>query len=285
MFFLKYLFPFFLITRHSAFDLFKLKKNQFISPVNIISIKDKNTYYDINREQFYKNNENVKNKKLITVSPGGYRGFYMFGVCKYIKENYDLDNYIFSGASAGAWLSLFLCFKKNINEIEENLVDMNFQNTESIYEMQCTVKYNLLSKYTSDDFDLNNLFIGVTCMNSYNYITPTIYYNFDDLEDAIDCCIASSHIPMITGGLYNIYKNKISFDGGFCKYPYLNILEPTIHITPFLWEKESYSNIDIKKYTSLFSKGEYNFVELIEKGYYDTLENKDYIDTFLQSGL
>ena len=273
----------FIISSYNALELLKISKNKFTGPVNIVSIKDKKTYYDKDIEHFYKENEFIENKKLITVSPGGYRGFYMFGICKYIKDNYNMENYIFSGASAGAWLSLFLCFKKNINEIGENLIDNNFQNTESIYEMQNIIKYKLLSRYTSDDFDLRNLFIGVTCINNLNYITPTIYYNFDNLEDAIDCCIASSHIPMITGGLYNIYRNKLSFDGGFCRFPYLNTLEPTFHITPFLWEKVSHSNIDIKRYTTLFSKGDYDFIELIEKGYYDSLQNKDYIDTLLQS--
>ena len=45
------------------------------------------------------------------------KGFYLFGISSYIKKNYKLDNYIFSGASAGAWNSLFMCFKKNPSEL------------------------------------------------------------------------------------------------------------------------------------------------------------------------
>ena len=52
-------------------------------------------------------------KKLITITPGGYKGFYTLGICHYIKENYNLENYYFSGASAGSWNALFLSFKSN----------------------------------------------------------------------------------------------------------------------------------------------------------------------------
>ena len=44
----------------------------------------------------------MQNNKIITLSPGGFRGFYTFGLCKFLKENYDLSEYVFSGASAGA---------------------------------------------------------------------------------------------------------------------------------------------------------------------------------------
>ena len=56
------------------------------------------------------NNFLIDNKKLIISTPGGLHGFYLMGVSSYLKERYDLSDCIFSGASAGAWNSLFLCF-------------------------------------------------------------------------------------------------------------------------------------------------------------------------------
>ena len=58
---------------------------------------------------------NVQNNKIITLSPGGFRGFYTFGLCKFLKENYDLSEYVFSGASAGAWNSLYLCLNPELD--------------------------------------------------------------------------------------------------------------------------------------------------------------------------
>jgi hypothetical protein len=138
-----------------------------------------------------------------------------------------------------------------------------------------------LESYTTEDFDLHRLFIGVTTIEKYKTNT-TIFTGFDNLEDALNCCIASSHIPLITGGFTNMYRNILSFDGGFSKYPYLNITKSVLHITPSIWEKE---NNKIKRgagsiidYANLFSKKKYNYVELVENGYNDCQKNKNYLD-------
>ena len=261
--------------------------NTLLKSVNInnIHILNENIWYNQNEvDKFLYNNEFIQNKKLISISPGGYKGFYVLGICKYIKENYNLDNYIFSGASAGAWNSLLLCYNYDIHDIIEQIVDNHIQSARSLYEMEQNLKYKILTKYTSDDFDLRRLFIGVTTMQKYNYNT-TIFSGFNNLEDAINCCIASSHIPLVTGGLTNVYRNFISFDGGFSKYPYLNITTPVLHITPSIWKKkdkkdknDKNTKMSITDYTTLFSKDKFVFVDMIRNGYKDASENKDMLD-------
>ena len=59
-------------------------------------------------------------------------------------------------------------------------------------------------------FDLKKIFIGVTTFKNF-MPNIQIYSDFDDLEDAINCCMASSHIPLITGGISNRYKDMFSF--------------------------------------------------------------------------
>ena len=99
------------------------------------------------------------------------------------------------------------------------------------------------------------------------------------MDDAINCCIASSHIPLITGGLTNIYRNIYSFDGGFSKYPYLNISKSVLHITPSMWKHNSqHKQLTIGELTTLFSKDKYNFTELIKNGFNDASINKNYLD-------
>ena len=162
--------------------------NQLTQPPFLVSIKNKQTYSDANRELFIENNDHIRDKKIITISPGGVRGFYMFGVCKYIKQHYHLDNYVFSGASAGAWMSLFLSFRGNMEEIQKHLVDLTFLHTKSIYELENLIKYRLLSKYNSDDFDLDRMFVGTTTLDRC-FLNTTVYYDFHDLENAIDASV------------------------------------------------------------------------------------------------
>ena len=76
-------------------------------------------------------NSTDNEKKVITISPGGFRGFYMLGLCKYLKENYELEDYIFSGASAGAWNSLFLSLKENDDDFINYIFDIDYTNVKN----------------------------------------------------------------------------------------------------------------------------------------------------------
>lgn len=221
----------------------------------------------------------TKDKKIISLSPGGYKGFYVLGICKFIKENYQLDNYVFSGASAGAWNSLMLSFKHDINDIINLLLDSNLEKTSSIYEIEKTIKRIIVNRYNDNDFDLNRMYVGVTIIENYKTNT-TIYNNFENLEDALNSCIASSHIPLVTGGLTNFYKNILSFDGGFSKYPYLNTSKSVLHIHPNMWTHFSNGTgkFNITDYTTLFSKSKFPFCQMVENGYLDSKRNKDVLD-------
>jgi len=224
--------------------------------------------------------ESVRKKEIISISPGGYKGFYILGICQYIKEHYCLDNYIFSGASAGSWNALAMCFIGNIFEFQMNVIDYPLQNYKTISEMEQHIIGKITRYYTKDDFDLKRLYIGVTAIEKCQPKT-IIYSNFTSLHDALDCCIASSHIPFITGGLIKKYRNSLSFDGGFSHYPYLNHKGSILHITPNLWSKRNESNhkMSISDYTTLFSKNEFIFRDMIKNGYDDSSRNKAHLDS------
>jgi hypothetical protein len=254
-----------------------LKKDS-IDTQNILNINSHHIFGENEVDKFLDENEFIKNKKLISISPGGIKGFYMLGICKYIKKNYDLDNYIFSGASAGAWNSLLLCFKRDLEEIQFSIMDKTIKKTNNLNELENLIKIKLLNTYTTNDFDLRRLFIGVTTIDNYRTNT-TIFTGFDNLEDALNCCVASSHIPMITGGLTNVYRNILSFDGGFSKYPYLNTTKSLLHITPTIWKNNSMHKMSINDYRRLFNRDKINYVDMIDTGFNDSRENKNYLDT------
>lgn len=261
--------------------LYSKKPNQYIPDTQYIqNIKSKHIFHESEVDSFLLENEFIKDKKLISISPGGFKGFYVMGICKFIKDNYNLDDYIFSGASAGAWNSLLLCFNRDINEIQHKILDSTLQNTNKISDIEKRIKKQMLESYSTEDFDLRRLFIGVATINKYKTNT-TIFTGFDNLEDALNCCIASSHIPLVTGGFTNVYRDILSFDGGFSKYPYLNTTRSALHITPNIWKKKNKTispSMSISDYTTLFSKAQYKFTEMVENGYTDSLQNKKTLD-------
>lgn len=249
----------------------------------IITRRDNKTYNTNTIDQFLLNNRGIQDKKIITISPGGYKGFYMMGIVHFLKKQYDLSNCVFSGASAGAWNSLLMSFKYDMEAFKYHIMDDAIQNAKSISDMEQLFKYKLLHYYRTTDFDLDKLFIGVTAIKDKKPHTM-IYTQFATLEDAIDCCIASSHIPWLTGNFTHKYNNMLSYDGGFSKHPYLNISKPVIHITPSLWLPPKPTSMKkIHDYTTLFSKDLYKFVEIYENGYKDSYKNKDVLDKIFES--
>jgi hypothetical protein len=258
----------------------------------IISSKNKKSYCGEEEQIFINNNELICNKKLITISPGGFKGFYLLGILTYLKENYETDNLIFSGASAGAWNSLFMSYKGSQDPLSfiYNFLDINIRKAKSLTEIQYLLKYKLLSNYNSDDFDLNKIFIGVTTFKNFSPIV-NIYTDFEDLEDAINCCMASSHIPLITGGITNRYKDMFSLDGGFSNYPYLD-KNKLIHVSHNMWNEIKNTNnsgdnvlkrkiINFKTFSEFFSISKNNLLELFDNGYHDAKLHKDYFDKLL----
>lgn len=276
--------------RYFASKIFKHNSNIPLhnSKYNIVSITTNKIYnIETHKDEYIKQNDFIKDKKIISISPGGFKGVYMLGLCVYIKHNFNLDNFIFSGASAGAWNSLILCCKKDVNCFKTDIVDYSIKNSNTLFDLEYSMKNKILEYYTTDDFDLRRLYIGVTTLNGFHPETK-IFSNFNNLEDAINCCIASSHIPLVTGGFINKYNNMFTFDGGFSRTPYLNISENVLHITPSIWNnknikpKKRYSALgNMNEFTTLFSKNKYNFTELYVNGYHDAKKNHDYLKSRL----
>jgi hypothetical protein len=235
--------------------------------------------YKSNELFIEKNPNNITDKDVISLSPGGLNGFYMAGVSSFLKDHYDLSNCVFTGASAGAWNALFMC----CNRDHDTFIDKLFETQINLKKLKTTeenIKHTILSSYSATDFDFEKLYIGVTSFHKY-HVQTHIYNHFYDLEDAIDCCIASSHIPFLTGDLLHIYNGINSFDGGFSNYPYLHIKKPLLHITPDMWHPKQKSFE--KFYRSFFPDDHHSTVDLYTNGYSDSLQNKHFLDSLFCS--
>lgn len=229
------------------------------------------------------NNLYAVNNKIITVAPAGLRGFYSLGVASYIKEKYCLNNCIFSGASAGAWISLCLSYKGNPLKIPLDILSLNYDDINSIFKLQMYYKKYFLDNYKDEDFELEKIYIGVTELDNIQPITH-IYSGFKTIQDTIDCCIASSHIPFLSGKILNRYYDKVSFDGGFSAYPYVDYDDPILHINLDMWKKErGHLLIDknINYCNTIFGlqiKQMQNMKELFYSGFFDTMNNSLILD-------
>jgi len=266
-------------------------QNQHHKPVEqhpfIISNNKQKTGYKSN-DGFLKDHSFINEKKLISISPGGLYGFYFLGVITYLKENYNLNNYVFTGASAGSWASLAGVYKGDPQDIIQSIDCKNLSKIDSLLELKYSLKYKLMNKFNTHDFDFKRLFIGVSTIRNFKIIT-NIFTDFENLEDAISACISSSFIPFITGSFRNKYRDLYGFDGGFSPYPYLNLtnIPHKLHITKDMYiHKPARDDVkpliqkirEFKDTTTLFSFDKFDFIQLYKDGYEDSQKNKDYLD-------
>ena len=253
--------------------------------------------------------ERAEDKKIISISPGGLGGFYMLGITTYIKENYDISGYQILGASAGAWNSIPMSYKRPINELITDIMsnycyDMEYYDEyekkdecdvnedcsiASIYELQCNMKSLIVSHYDEEDFDLDKVNIATTLFTRKGF-KQTILCDISTLEQLTDCCFASSHIPFITGGGILKYDDKIFFDGGLIRFPPED-LDLHFKINTSMWD---FKFSDYFKMPSLRLHNDkttdktrdkekedvMSFENLLMKGYEDSHKNKRILDRY-----
>jgi hypothetical protein len=234
---------------------------------NIILRRSKKIFSQENLNSFL-NETDYKNKSIIRLEPGGLYGFYNFGTCVYMKDKYNLDNYIFTGASAGAWNSALLSYKHDINYLS-SLIMKNIKHddkkSESIFNTQMQIKDIVMNNFKSSDFNMKKVFIGTTIIENSSIYT-NIYSDFINLEDMLDCCIASSNIPFITGKCDYKYDNKSVYDGGFSINPYLEGKHDIV-IHPGMWGKTHQDSVYM-----IFKKNN-NIHDYYTQGYNDAKKN------------
>lgn len=193
---------------------------------------------------------NEPKKKFISINPAGVYGFYTLGISSYIKDNYNLEQYYFIGASSGSWNSLLCCYKYNQTILIRELLKQDFfENSSSISNLQKNLSNYILTNYISEDFNLDKLYICISEFNNFE-LKNVIIHNFTNLENALECCMLSSHIPFITSDNFiKKYKDKFAFDGGLTpnKYNIRNIEKAFLGLIT--------KNISIQIIQELYSRG------------------------------
>ena len=248
-----------------GFNLNFLNKN-----VQTVIFNKSKKYIDLIRNPSlnYTKNEKFENKRIIKIAPDGINGFYDFGTSLYIKKNYNLDNFLFSGVSSGSWNALFLTFNKDITKLFQIIFNEELQNNRQLHDIQYFIKNKILENYNEKDFDLDKLYICVIQLDKWKY-KHFIYTDFISLEDALNCCIASSNIPIFTGDFCYRYQGKLSFDGIFLKYPHLYLNNSYLRIHVNMYNNNKYKIIN-KKFIH----------DSVSNGYNDSKKNKNKLDKY-----
>ena len=216
--------------------------------------------------------------KFISINPGGIYGFYTLGIASYILKNYDTNKYNFIGASSGSWNALICTYKYDHHNFITNLTNQDFfDNVLSINNLQKNMGNYILDNYKSEDFNLNKLNICISTLEGKK-LNNNIINNFTRIEDAIDLCMLSSHLPFLTSDkLVKRYNNKIVFDGGLSKYPPENI---SIHYTISI---DKFNNKNITSALCYLIKGNISKESISNfylNGYKDSQTNKKDIDKY-----
>ena len=99
------------------------------------------------------------------------------------------------------------------------------------------------------------------------------------MDDVIRCCISSSFVPFITyNDIMYIYKNKLSFDGGFYYKNYKQTLPSTTLIISFRMFGR-HKNLNLV--TERLKKNKASAYQLYMKGYHDAANHHAYFETYL----
>lgn len=222
------------------------------------------------------NKKQFNNTKFITITPGGIAGFYSLGVCNFIKEHYDVSDYSFLGASAGAWNAMVCSYNGDTQSLVKSLFDNDIiDDTNSINELQYKLKHHILERYSIDDFDVERLHITICEVDQFS-IKSKVINNFYNLETILDCCMVSSHIPYITSNkLIKVYDNKITFDGGFFSFPPKDKYHHII-ISPNMYDPDMLGNMLMNMFKRNITKD--SLYELFVQGYTDASLHKEDLD-------
>ena len=217
------------------------------------------------------------NDSLISITPGGLTGFYSLGVSSYIKDNYDVSEYSFLGASAGSWNSLLFTCKRPSEEVINTLLSTNvLYTTTTLPELTERLGAHIVTNYRDEDFELDRLYISVSKLSLLRF-KPKIMCNFTSLSDAVEGCLSSSYIPFVTSKFRRMPINNIIMDGGINGFPPKKI-NAYLNIYPSMWGREFPRGSGFK-----YPSNHDYFIDMYLQGYHDTKKNKEIIDGFFRS--
>ena len=214
--------------------------------------------------------------KFIYLAPAGFTMPYNLGICTYLKEHYNLDNYNFIGSSAGSWLSIFLASDMVISEdLIHNYLN-KFDSTDLLYKWNniCPFLKEEFPKYINNLSFVDNKKIEISMSQYYNKtIHNELIINYNNLDELLELCSLSSYIPLLSGLYIPKRNNLISFDGYFTK-PNFEHRKIILSVDNSMFDRHF-------TFKDVIGNSKININEMIDLGYNDCITNKEKLDNIL----
>lgn len=156
----------------------------------------------------------------------GWLSFFHFGVARYFKQRFAIDNVSddgvkYSGASGGAICATFMCLDICSHRLSDLMI-LSLKEFNGPWEIAPKLKDTLETIIDDDAHERCNGRLGIAVTNLDG--TPNMIKHFSSKEKLISALCASCHIPGICGVLpYDLEHHGSVYDGGlFNRAPQLN---------------------------------------------------------------
>jgi len=204
---------------------------------------------------------------------GGYYGFYQLGVCHYIKNHFNYEDKTTLGISAGSWISLFMNLdKKRTNEFLI-LLFKNLNRNTPIHKLPFIFKS--CTEPFINNISTKNINILLTDLSEFKY---KIHNQFLSVNDAVNCCTASSFVPFVTyKDLFYFYNHKLVVDGGLFRKIYMSSIDANKSL---IIKYDMFGRFKHFKLFKCFRKPKYTLYELYLLGYKDASKNHAYLQKY-----
>lgn len=228
----------------------------------------------------------IKPKKYIYISPGGFLLPYLLGICHFIKNNYDINDYYYIGSSAGSWCATYLASNINLDNSEDYLFN---KYSELFDDKKLIYRWHNIGSFLKDEFKYlikeneNKNIIPKFIKEKRVEISLSQYYNkkihnyiiddYDNIDELLNLCLLSSYIPLLSGKSLLRLNDKITFDGALSNMNFEN-RNIILNITNDMFNRNFY----IKDVLGI---GKYKIPELYLLGYLDSENNQNILDYYL----
>lgn len=225
---------------------------------------------------FYKPKINLIDDPDIILAPGGLMGFYVLGICHFIKNHYNITNKKIIGFSAGSLNTIFMALDKEYDNIFLKELFKSNLNGNMYVPFLLNKTIEIINKFNINKFDTTNKYIA--SITNYNKLEG--YNKFLNTNDMTKCCISSSFLPLVTyNDIFYFYKGKCSIDGVFLYKKYKKTIKTTKPLMLNYKMFKRYNKYNIPGYGLLNKKC--SIYDLYILGYRDAFINKEMLDEYL----
>ena len=139
----------------------------------------------------------------ITISSGGFLGFYLLGVCTHLKETYDTTSHRVGGVSAGAVVATYMLSDATQADVRQRLMPSMTRHLRTSRVRWVHVPQLVRSTLGElDHVDHARGFVAVSRLTSeFPFLEGEVLEGFSSTRELIDAVVVSAFVPLLCGSL------------------------------------------------------------------------------------